>query len=134
MTNGIQNLKNYVIEEKGYADKALIIEEGCKFHSVYVVLEGQVKVRKKTPKGSLVLETLKEGAIVGEICLLLEDSGSTTAGVAADGEVRMGVLDTERILADYRSLDQNARELLNSTMNSLVQANEFLATLSLPAD
>jgi CRP-like cAMP-binding protein len=134
MANGGQRFKDYITEEVGFPDKALIIEEGCKFHSVYVILEGQVKVVKKTQKASIVLETLKEGATIGEMCLLLQDTGASKASVLADGAVRLGALDTDKILAEYQGLAEDSRELLNGIMTSLYQANQFLANVSAPAD
>ena len=41
----------YVASEEFYPDGSVVIEEGTVGDWVYVILEGSVKVRKKTPKG-----------------------------------------------------------------------------------
>ena len=134
MANSGLNLKNYITEEVDFPDNALILDEGCKFNAVYLVLEGQVKVRKKTDNGAMTLETLKTGAIVGELCLLLQDARLSAASVVADGAVRLAALDTEKILDDYHSMGNKPRELLDGIMTSLLKANAFLSTVFAPAD
>ena len=65
-----QFVYGYVANEETYSDKAGIIEEGGKGDWVYVILEGRAKVRRKTQKGVVTLDTFKEGDIFGEMVLL----------------------------------------------------------------
>ena len=59
----------YVASEETYQDKAVIIEEGSKGDWVYVILKGSAKVRKRTRKGAVTLDTLGEGDIFGDLWL-----------------------------------------------------------------
>ena len=56
-------LLGYIASEETYEDRTVIIEEGSKGEWICVVLEGRVKVKKKTEKGKVTLDTLKEGDI-----------------------------------------------------------------------
>ena len=49
----------YISEVKKYADGDVIIEEGSFGSWIYVVLEGSVKVKKRTAKGMVTIDTLK---------------------------------------------------------------------------
>ncbi|RLB21626.1 MAG: hypothetical protein DRG76_08565, partial [Deltaproteobacteria bacterium] len=56
---------DYVVSEENYGDRAEIIQEGTKGRWAFLVLEGEVKVKKKTPMGWLTVDTIKKGAILG---------------------------------------------------------------------
>ncbi|MEE9609634.1 MAG: cyclic nucleotide-binding domain-containing protein, partial [Desulfatiglandales bacterium] len=82
---------SYIEGHENYPDKAVIIEENAKGDWVYVVLKGQVKVIKKTPKGLVTVYTLKEGDIFGEVALFGRRRGIRTATIVADGPVEIAV-------------------------------------------
>lgn len=106
-----------VAKEEVYPNKAAILEEGSGGEWVYVILEGSAKVQKRTAKGIVTLDTLKEGDIFGDISLLSEGHGVRSAMIAAEnGPVRVGVLDTERLIGDYESISP----LLKSMFKTLV--------------
>ncbi len=110
----------YVASEEVYPDKAVIIEEGSKGDWVYLILEGSAKVRKRTRKGVVTLDTLSEGDIFGEMVLLETGQELRSASVvAAGGLVRLGVLDSERLVKDYGTLSPQLRALMRSLIRRL---------------
>ena len=131
----------YVANEETHPDKAVIIEEGSKGDWVYVILEGSAKVRKRTPKGVVTLDTFREGDIFGEMVLLETGQELRSASVVAtDGPVRLGVLDSERLIKDYgtlspqlralmRSLIRRLKETTDSVCNAVVENSEIIHSL-----
>ena len=106
---------NYICNEVQYPPHAVIIEEGAKGDWVYVVLEGQVKIKKKTPKGFVVLDTLSEGDIFGEVAFLEgEDAGRSATVMAAEGRVRIGILDKEQLIQEYSVMSPTLRAIMRS--------------------
>jgi len=124
-----QFVYGYVANEETYSDKAVIIEEGGKGDWVYVILEGRAKVRRKTPKGVVTLDTLKEGDIFGEMVLLTTGQELRSATVMADGPVRLGVLDSERLVKDYGELSPQLRALIRSLIRRLKEATDEVCNM-----
>jgi CRP-like cAMP-binding protein len=104
----------YVTNEENYPDNKAIIKEGSAGDWVYVVLNGKVKLKKETPRGMVVLTTLKEGDIFGEIAFFLKGEGKRTFSVIADGPVKIGVIDNERLKSDWQSLSPQLKGLITS--------------------
>jgi CRP-like cAMP-binding protein len=126
-----QLVYGYVASEEVYPDKAVIIEEGSKGDWVYVVLEGHVIISKRTRKGIVTLDILKEGDIFGEMILLETGLGLRSASVAAtDGPVRLGVLDSERLIKDYGTLSPQLRALMRSLIRRLKEATDEVCNVA----
>ena len=113
---------SYIEGHENYPDKAVIIEENAKGDWVYVVLKGQVKVKKKTPKGFVTVYTLKEGEIFGEIALFGKRKGVRTATIVADGPVEIGVLDKVRLDSEFQSLSPQLKSLISTLVSNLGRA------------
>jgi CRP-like cAMP-binding protein len=123
-------VKSYIIDEKTYPAKALIIKEGSKDNKVFIILEGHAKIKKKTPGGMVTLDTFKEGEIFGEMVLLEMSEGVRTASViATDGPVRVGILDPERLTREYETLSPQLRELIRSLTIRLKEASVRICEL-----
>jgi CRP-like cAMP-binding protein len=115
----------YVADEETYPDKTVIIEEGSKGDWVYVILKGSAKVTKKTRKGVVTLDTLREGDVFGEMVLLETGQELRSASVvAADGPVRLGVLDSERLVKDYGTLSPQLRALMRTLIRRLKETTD----------
>lgn len=120
----------YIASEETYPDKAVIIEEGGKGTWVGILLEGHAKIQKKTPKGLLTLENLKEGAIFGEMGLFQKDIlYRTTSVIASGGPVRIGILDYDKLVGDYELLSSQLKGLIRSLSVRLKEATEKVCTL-----
>lgn len=124
-------LLEYVINEETYADGQEIFAEGSSGDWIYVVLEGRVKIRKKTKKGALAIATLKDGAIFGELVFLQMTRGKRTASVIADGEATVGILDTHRISTELNQVSPMLRKLISKLAEHLEEATEKLARVSI---
>ena len=117
MTND-QLLWAYVAKEETYPEDTMIIEEGSRGDWVYVILEGRAKVTKRTSEGVLTLGSLEEGAVFGEMGFFGITGGIRSASIiAADGPVRVGVLDSQLLRRDYEALSKELRELLKTLIN-----------------
>jgi CRP-like cAMP-binding protein len=126
-----QVVYGYVASEEKYPKKSVIIEEGSKGSWVYVILEGEVKVKKSAPQGMVTIDTLKQGAVFGEMALFEKGEGLRTASVIAETPVTLGVLDTERLVRDYESLSPQLRSLLGSLMTRLKVATNMVLAMAL---
>jgi CRP-like cAMP-binding protein len=121
----------YVAGEESYQDKVPIMEEGSKGGWACVILEGRVKVQKRTAKGFLTIDTLKEGEIFGELTLFQGVPGIRTASVVADGDVKIGILDTELILRDWERWSPHLRNLFQALVKRLKGVTDQVVSLTL---
>ena len=117
------NLYGFVTQEKTYSDNSVIIKEGDVNRWVFIILEGQCKVKKRTNEGIVVLDILKEGAVLGEVALFEKTSKLATVSVVADGKVRIGVLDMERLVKSQAKLSPAVNSLIESLVLSMRRAN-----------
>jgi CRP-like cAMP-binding protein len=109
------SLLECVASETVYQDGAVIIEEGSKGDWLYVILEGLAKVKKRTRKGMVIIDTLKEGDVFGEIAFLEGETVSRSATVvAAEGPVRLGILDKDLLARQYSEMTPMLRALMKS--------------------
>jgi CRP-like cAMP-binding protein len=114
----------YVASEETYSDKETIIQEDSKNNWVYVIMEGRVKIQKKTPRGMVTLGTLKKGAVLGEMAFLTAGKGvRSVSAVATGGHVRVGLLDSQRLLRDYEAVPPRLKDLINLLIKRLQSAN-----------
>jgi len=110
----------YVVEVRSYSGGEVIVEEGSLGSWIYVILEGSVKVKKTTAKRMVTIDTLKEGEVFGEMVFLEGGTGARSASViAAEGPVKVGLLDTEKIISDYEAVAQEVKILVQSLMSKL---------------
>ena len=112
-------LYKYIASQESFENKAAIIEEGGHGNWVYVVLEGQVKVKKKTPKGLLTVATLKEGAIFGELIFLQMSQAKRTASIVADGPVTVGLLNMEFLDKEYGAVSPLLKKIFSNLTKRL---------------
>jgi CRP-like cAMP-binding protein len=111
---------SYIVEETTHSDGEIIIEEGSRGSWIYVILEGSAKVKKRTPKGMVTIDALREGEVFGEMTFLEGGTSTRSASViAADGQVRVGLLDTEKLINDYEAVPLELKTLIRSLMVKL---------------
>lgn len=124
-------LYKYVATEESHPDGSVIIEEGSHGNWVYLVLEGQVKVKKETPKGKLTITTLKAGSIFGELIFLQMGEGNRTASIVADGPVTVGLMDMDRLEKEFHELSPLLKQLIAVLSKRLQQSTERLVDYSM---
>ena len=118
-------ISTYLTHEATYKPGEVIIEEGNTDDWVYILLEGKVKVTKRTPVGRLTLAVLQKGSVFGEMEFFGKALKARCASViAADDDVRVGVLHAQRLTEDYESLSLELRMLIETLIMELKGANE----------
>ena len=125
-----QIVYSYVVKEETFPDAAVIIQEGIKNDCVYVILEGNVKIKKRISRGQVTLANLEEGTVLGEMAFLDTAEGiRSVSAVAADGPVRVGLLDNQRLIHDYEAVSPRIKYLIKSLVKRLQAANEKLCDI-----
>ncbi len=110
----------YISEVKKYDRGDVIIEEGSFGSWIYIVLEGSVKVKKTTAKGMVTIDTLREGEVFGEMVFLEGGKVARSASViAAEDRVKVGLLDTQRLVDDYEAVAPELKTIIQSMMGKL---------------
>lgn len=120
----------YITKEEEYKDKAFIIKEGSHGSWIYLILQGKVKVKKTSSRGMVVLATLTEGEVFGELVLWEHGELARTASVVAEGPVRVGILDTEQLRKDYEAIPPTLRALIKALMRRLIETTEKAVVLA----
>ena len=87
-----------------FAAGDVLLREGDRGETMFVVMDGTVRIETRTPTGSLQLAELGKGACVGEVSVLT--GGARTATVTAVTEVTCATFARHRIL---RILDAHPR-------------------------
>jgi len=87
-----------------YASGTTIFREGELGDRMYIIISGQVHIRKRTNENShKILTTLKKGDVFGEMAIVEQKPRSASA--IADGDCKLMVLDRE---AFYLLVSQNS--------------------------
>jgi CRP-like cAMP-binding protein len=123
----------YVLNEEDYPANSVIVREGSKGDWIYVILEGKVKIKKNTPKGMVTIGSLKEGDIIGEMAVFdaVVAERTRTASVVADGPVKVGVLDTDRLLNDFESVSPQLKGLVKTLVKRLSDTTQRAVNLAM---
>ena len=116
----------YVADEEDFFDGEFIVEEGKHGSWIWVILEGVVEIVVKTPKGSVPVVRLGDGAFIGSFASFLIQGHIRTATAVAVGNVQLGVLDSQRLAQEFAKLTPEFRELLISLDKRLKLINERL--------
>jgi len=124
----------YVVDEEEFADGDEIVEQDRFGNWFWVILSGTVKIIKKTPDGMAPIVKLSDGAFIGSIISFLREGNIRSATVEAEGNVVLGVLDSELIAQEYANLSDDMQNLLISMDKRLKQMTGLCAELVLGRD
>jgi CRP-like cAMP-binding protein len=119
--------------EEEYEDGTIILKEDIKGDWLYVILEGEADVKVNRPTRMIKVDTLKEGEIFGEVPLFGETKGLRTASIVAHGQIRVGILDKERMKTEFEGLSPPLRELLTSLVSKLAMTTKEVSLLAVKA-
>ncbi|MDI6796573.1 MAG: cyclic nucleotide-binding domain-containing protein [Desulfatibacillaceae bacterium] len=101
----------YVVDEDEIADGQTIVQEGKHGSWVCVILEGYADVLREAKNEQVRIVRLGPGALVGNISSLLSRSSLRTATVVSAGGTVLGVLDLQRLHAEFSVLSFDMRQL-----------------------
>jgi len=120
----------YISQEEEYAKGETIIREGSQGSWVYLILEGEVKVKKLAARGFVTVDTLKEGEIFGEMVLWQLGKVARTASVIAETKVKVALLDTQLLLKEYESVSPRLKSLFESLIHRLTVTTQRAVKLA----
>lgn len=120
------SLKNTPIIQR-YGNGDVIISEGVVSNNACIVLSGKVKVTKKVGKKTVLISTLSEGDVFGEMGLISQDV--RCANVSAVGDVSIGIIDKERFESLMSKVPDDLRPILNALVKRLKITTEKLSLI-----
>lgn len=122
------SLKDTPIHQR-YSDGDVIITEGIMSNNAYVVLKGGVRITKKIDKKMVVVGTLKEGDVFGEMGLISKSVRS--ANISAIGDVTVGIIDKETFEGVMNNLPEDLKPIILSLVERLKITTQLLTRIGL---
>ena len=120
----------YIRDEESHPDGTVIFEEGGFSDWVYVIMEGEVRVTKNTAKGIVTVAKLGEGDFIGELEFLDMGKEPRSATVIAEGKVKLGVIDRDKLRREYDSLSPDFRKIIRTLVQRLRRITLQAASLA----
>ena len=121
----------YILEEEEFYEGKTIVKEGTHGKWIWVLLEGKVKISKETQRGPLTILNLGEGCYIGTFTSLLFHDYARSATVTAVGDVRLGLLDTQRLAGEFYTLPNEFRSMLASLDRRLKKTTDRVVDLAM---
>jgi len=116
---------SYVVDEEGFYDGDEIVQEGNHGNWVWVILEGVVEISKETPRGTLKMLRIGDGAFLGSVTALLKGDNVRSATVTAVGNVQLGMLDSQLMTSELANLSLDYREFVGGLDERMKQASKM---------
>lgn len=98
--------------EEVYKDGQTIISEGSPGDWVYVIVSGAVEITKNIEGKTIVIETLGEGEVFGELGFL--GAVKRTATARAVGDTVLGIVDRATLDSEFNKLSSDFRSILSA--------------------
>jgi hypothetical protein len=95
-----------------------------------VILDGAAQITRETSRGPLTIAKLGEGCFIGSFTSLLFQEYARSATVTAMGDLRLGLLDTQRLAGEFYTLPADFRNTLSSLDRRLRKITERAVDLS----
>lgn len=110
-----------------YAKGDVIISEGIVSNNAYIIISGKVQVTKKLEKKTVLINTLKEGDVFGEMGLISKTVRS--ANVTALGDVTIGIIDREIFENLIKGLPEDVQAIINALVERLRFTSDQLSKI-----
>ena len=120
----------YILDEEEFSDGRTVIKEGSHGKWIWVILDGVAQVTRETSRGPLTIAKLGEGCFIGSFTSLLFQEYARSATVTAIGDLRLGLLDTQRLAGEFYTLPTDFRNTLSSLDRRLKKITERAVDLS----
>ncbi|MEA3279007.1 MAG: cyclic nucleotide-binding domain-containing protein, partial [Thermodesulfobacteriota bacterium] len=114
----------YVVDEEEFTDGQELVREGKHGNWIWVILEGIVEIVKEASSGPVKILRIGEGAFIGSIGSFLMGGSVRSATAVANGNVQLGVLDSQRLSIDFSCLSHEFRGLVLTLDKRLKQVTE----------
>ena len=95
-----------------FQDGQVIFKEGSNGDWIYVVEEGEVEISKNVSGQKMVIETLKEGDIFGELAYIDKTPRSATA--TAKGTAVVGIIDRDFFDAEFNKISADFQQVFKT--------------------
>jgi len=95
-----------------FQDGQVIFEEGSNGDWIYVVDEGEVEISKKVGGQRIVVETLDEGDVFGEMAYIDKEPRSATA--TAKGTAVVGIIDRDFFDSEFNKISADFQKILKT--------------------
>ena len=112
---------------KIYQDGEAIIRQGDEGNHMYVIQKGKAEVVRETDGKSILLSTLSDGDIFGEMALFEKEPRSAT--VRAKGEVRVLTVDKKTFLKRVHEDPSLAFQILKKMSERIRQLDSEMAEM-----
>ena len=101
-----------IVSYETFQDGQIIFEEGSNGDWIYVVEEGEVEISKNVGGQRIVIETLKESDVFGEIAYIDKTPRSATA--TAKGTTVVGIIDRDFFDAEFNKISADFQKILKT--------------------
>ncbi|HLA29083.1 MAG TPA: cyclic nucleotide-binding domain-containing protein [Syntrophales bacterium] len=95
-----------------YQDGQIIFKEGDNGDWIYVVDEGEVDISKNVGGQQIVIETLKEGDVFGEMAYIEKQPRSATA--TARGKTVVGIIDRNFFDTEFNKISADFQKVIKT--------------------
>lgn len=123
-----------IVEHEDFADGRLVVREGGHGEWMWVVLEGVVRISKKTPKGDITMARLGEGCFLGNLAAFTMRGKGRNATGTIEGKAKLGVLDFQSLSDEFGFLSNELKELLLSLDGRLRKITNRVVDIYLKKD
>ena len=120
----------YILDEEEFSDGKTVVKEGSHGKWIWVILDGAAQITRETARGPLTLAKLGEGCFIGSFTSLLFQEYARSATVSAMGDLRLGLLDTQRLAGEFYTLRADFRNTLSSLDRRLKKITDRAVDLS----
>ena len=120
---------SYIVDEEGFYDGDEIVHEGNHGNWIWVILEGVAQIVKETPKGTLNLLRIGDGAFLGSVASLLKGDNVRSATITAEGNIQLGMLDSQLMTSELANSSMDYRKFVESLDMRLKQVTAMTVDL-----
>jgi len=110
-------------EKRIFLAGEMLMREGETGDEAYLILDGKVQVVKETGGHRVVLATLKEGDIIGEMSLISQDKVARSASVEAIEATEVAVLTKNVVSQNLKKLPRYMEKIVSTLTERLRTAN-----------
>jgi CRP/FNR family cyclic AMP-dependent transcriptional regulator len=117
-----------IAAEETFSDNEIIFNEGSSGDWVYAIIKGKVEIFKVIAGKRIVVDTLIEGDMFGEVSFV--DKKPRSASAKAVGEVTLGIYDREFLTHGYNRLPSDFKAIFDYMARRLRKMTNVAANLA----